>query len=154
MIKQLLIGLWICAVTLGGVWAAGFAVSGSDSGAKVGALEFVANDPVTIPVVKGGAIEGYVIAKLIFSGNSEDLQQWGDKLKFVFNDSAFRIIYAAEHERMLQKKRQDLDHMVEEIKSRTNKAIGSNVIVEVLVEYLNYVSLDQVRCNRKSPGTP
>jgi hypothetical protein len=154
MIKQLLIGLWICAVTLGGVWAAGFAVSGSDSGAKIGALEYVSNEPITIPIVKGGMIEGYVIAKLIFSGNSQDLQQWGDKLKLVFTDSVFRIIYAAEHERMLQNKRQDLDPIVEEIKVRTNKAIGSNVIGEVLVEYLNYVSLDQVRCNRKSPGTP
>lgn len=152
MIKQLLMGLWICAVTLGGIYAADFIVVEGGSGTKVGPTEYVTNEPMTVPVITNGSVEGYVIAKLIFSADSESLKHWGDKLKLIFSDSAFRIIYAGERERVYSQKRQDLDNMVEEIKARTNDAVGSEVIQNVLVEYLNYVSLDQVRCNRKSPG--
>lgn len=154
MIKQLLIGLWICGVTLGGIYAADFIVAESDTGTKVGASEYVTNEPMTVPIVTDGVVEGYVIAKLIYSADSDGLKSLGDTLKLVFSDSAFRIIYAGERDRVRNQKRQDLDLMVEEIKSRTNGAIGKDVVQTVLIEYLNYVSLDQVRCNRKPPGAP
>jgi len=154
MINQLLMGLWICAVTLGGIYAGDFLVAEGGAGTKVGTMEYVTNEPMTVPIVTNGSVEGYVIAKLIFSADSEALKPWGDKLKLVFSDSAFRIIYAGERERVYNQKRQDLDNMVEEIKARTNQALGNAVVENVLVEYLNYVPLDQVRCNRKSPGAP
>ena len=152
MVNQLLLGLWICAVTLGGIYAGDiFAAPSEKPKTLIGKLEYTSHDPITAPVIEGGEIRGYVIVKLTFAVPAAKLKKKAAVIQRVFGDRAFRAIYESEKNRIVNKKRTDVDELLERIKARANTALKGEPIKDVLVEYINYVSLDQVRCARTTP---
>lgn len=69
MIKVLLIGLWVCIATIGGVY-----VSAQMSKAPVATeaeaavvTTIVRGNPVSLPVINNGAVQGYFLGRISLS---------------------------------------------------------------------------------------
>ena len=67
MIKLVATGVWICLVTMAASYAATFWKTETTPKAEVdkffGGLESVKSNPINVPVISGGAIQGYVLAQ-------------------------------------------------------------------------------------------
>ena len=66
MLKLLLTGVWVCAVTLGAVY---FSVQmatapGDEAGEKKTNLQLVKGESITIPVINDGGVNGYFLSRI------------------------------------------------------------------------------------------
>ena len=75
MIKLILVGVWICVLTLGSVYfsmqmAAAPRVD-EEAAARAAALDLVRGSQATIPVISDGAVKGYFLTRLSYTANRE-----------------------------------------------------------------------------------
>lgn len=155
MIKNIILGVWVCLATLGGVYGADML---SDKGGKVddavqlGGMSYVSMMPLSVPIVRNGEVVAYVVTKLVYGVRENKLRNHQREFETHFVDSVFRVIYNAESIRFAEKRRADLDAIVKEIIAKTNESLGREMVEEVLIEQLNYILRDQVRCAKKLPS--
>ena len=156
MIKQIILGIWVCLATLGGVYGAGMMSNGSDGNVKdavhVSGISYVSTMPLSVPIVRDGDVVAYVVAKFVYGVRENKLQGHQREFETHFVDSVFRVIYNAESIRFAEKRRADLDAIKKEIIAKTNESLGREMLEEVLIEQLSYVLRDQVRCSKKMPN--
>lgn len=150
MIKVLMLGLWIAVVTLAGTWAGANFLAGSGEAAAVpekffGGLEVVKPRTISVPIIAGGGIQGYVVAQLSFTVKKETLNSLSVKPDVFIVDEAFRAIYSGEKYDMKALKKQDIAALAGQIKDNVNRRFGSPFVEDVLFEELNFVALDKVR---------
>ena len=152
MIQHVILGIWVCLATLGGVYGADFlfAPSGSDQ-VQVSGMSYSRVKPITVPVLRGGIVDGYVVAKFVYGIRKNADKHVAERVEPHFIDSVFRVLYSQEPDRISRKGRTDFDRLRNEILQRVNKSLGESIVEEALVEQLNYVSAEQVRCSKKVP---
>ncbi len=156
MIKQIILGVWVCLATLGGVYGASMMSDGSEGKVKdavhVSGMSYVSTNPMSVPIVRNGEVVAYVVAKFVYGVRENKLQGHQREFETHFVDSVFRVIYNAESIRFAEKRRADLDAIKKEIIAKTNESLGRELVEEVLIEQLSYVLRDQVRCSKKMPN--
>ena len=67
MLKLLLTGVWVCAVTLGAVYFSvqlATAPAPGEAGAKKANLQLVKGESITIPVINDGGVNGYFLSRI------------------------------------------------------------------------------------------
>lgn len=149
MIKLVLVGSWICAVTLasalGGVsWKAGALPTLEDNGMFDGVV-MVKTRLISVPVVADGAVQGYVVTQLAFAVNSNVLNRLSIRPDLILVDEAIRTIYAGGDIDFRRMTRQDLPALTQTMAENANARFGVKLVNEVLVQELNYVPKDEVR---------
>ena len=150
MIKLILAGIWICLVTLGSTYAAvswhiAQSSKAENSQKSLANLESVKTKMISVPVVAEGAIHGYVLAQFLFTADAAIMKKMSVKPDVFLQDEAFRIIYGGQSMDFRQSKKQDLSALAKQIVEGVNKRLGVEVVHDVLVQELNYVSKDEVR---------
>ena len=148
MIRMLLLGLVVVLATLGGSYAAMQLPKGGtgEEGAAVEANEIVKVDPVSVPVVRDGKIQGYVIGRLAFSSSGSDIRKDKEALILYVTESIFRSIYEEEKLDFTTLKIIDVEALTGRIVSKANARIGRPAIQQVFVENLSFLNHDAVRC--------
>jgi hypothetical protein len=154
MIKLIMAGIWVCAVTLA---ASYFALSWTEdkvaSNAKevtyFGGLEHVRPASISVPIIKEGVVEGYAVAQFAFTAPADVLMKMTVPAKVIFVDEAFKAIYANTSFDFLNNSKRDLNALLKTIAENVNARVEQGLVVEVLVESLNFVSKDQVRCQNQ-----
>nr|PZN82815.1 MAG: hypothetical protein DIU57_11015 [Pseudomonadota bacterium] len=149
MIKLVAVGLWICAVTL----AAGFAAVSWKTGAVpepgdvslLNGLSTVKTRLISVPVIADGEVQGYVVTQLSFAVDSSLLNRLSIKPDLILVDEAIKTIYSGGDIDFRRMKRQDLPALTKKLAENANARFGGNLVREVFVEELNYISKDQVR---------
>lgn len=149
MVKVLLIGAWICAVTLMSsygvvVWQAGVQAD-SKSQEFFGGLDYVKSTPISVPMIENGTIDGYVIAQFVFTVDGETLRSLSVPPDVFLVDEAFRAIYSGEKVNFRKIEKYDLDALAKQLKANINERFKSELVKDVLVEQFNYVTNEQVR---------
>jgi len=149
MIRLLIAGVWMAATML----ASGYAtaqyiasqkrIGNGDEVAFVG-LDYETVNPVNVPILFEGALQGYVVAKLVFTADGEVLQRLPVPPHPFLIDEAFRVLYSDKELDFKNLERYDLDKFTEDLKQKTNARMGKKVIQDVLVEELNYFDKDDV----------
>ena len=99
MIKTLLIGLWVCIVALGSSYffvqmnnsSAAHVASEGEAGAEV--IEFIKTDMMSVPVIKVGKVQGYLVAQLSFAVNKTETAKLLFEPTPYLVDVAYRTIY-------------------------------------------------------------
>lgn len=150
MIQQIVLGIWVCLVTLGGIYGADFLFSsrGTDAkGVHVGGIEYTTIPPITIPDLRKGTLEGYIVAQFIYGIRNGD-ERAAERVEPHFIDSAFRVLYKQEEGRI---RKRDLDAIKKDVLQQVNASLGEELVEEVLIDKLNYISSEQVRCSRQVP---
>ncbi|CTQ74986.1 hypothetical protein [Roseibium alexandrii] len=143
MIKMLVAGVWMSiAMLISGYGTAKFIsaqnqTNNQEETAYVG-LDYETLKPVNVPILFEGALQGYVVAKLVFTADGDTLRKLPVPPHPFLVDEAFRALYADETLDFRNLERYDLDGLTEHLKTVTNKRIGQKVVQDVLVEEFNY----------------
>lgn len=150
MIKLVLAGVWVCAVTLAASYfTLSWATQPAAKPANVstfGGLDYVKPASISVPIIKNGAVEGYAIAQFVFSAPADMLTTVEVPAKVIFVDEAFKAIYASTSFNFLNNSKRDLEALTKSIAENVNKRVEKKLVLDVLVESLNFVSKEQVRC--------
>jgi hypothetical protein len=148
MLKTVLIGVWIAAVTAGATYlSATMQLSASGTGASTEShgLEEIATDMISVPMIRGGAIIGYVILQLSFEADRTLLEELKIEPKPFLVDAAFRSVYSNTESDFTKLKAGDIDALTETIAKEANKRIGGELVKQVLIQQLNYVRKEDIR---------
>jgi hypothetical protein len=155
MIKTILAGTWACVVTLGATYAA---LSWQSSAAPAahaeperlyGGLETVRTRMISVPVIRSGAIQGYVMAQFSFSADAYILKKLSLKAEVVVLDEAFRAIYGDDTLDFRVLKKQDWPTIAKKIVEGSNARFGAKIIDDIFVQEFGYVNKDGIRAGTK-----
>ncbi|MFD1695839.1 hypothetical protein [Roseibium aestuarii] len=153
MLRLLLVGVWMPVATLGASYATvswlatqppGVIGGGGGHEAAMGGLDYESVPPVNVPIIADGALQGYVVAKLVFTADGDVLRSLSVPPHPFLVDEAFRFLYADERLDFHDLRRYDLAKLSEHLKGAANARLGKEVVRDVLVEELNYFDKDDV----------
>ncbi|WP_377294036.1 hypothetical protein [Rhizobium sp. SG2393] len=147
MIKIILVGVWVCAVTLGTVYFSvqyASAPTTPDDGKPKVEAEYVPGELITIPMIADGAIKGYFINKLSFNADKEKLKEIKTPLKETLTSTLYDILVGAKMIDIPNTRNFELATFKSAIKDGVNKELGEELILEVYVEQLEYLSKGDV----------
>jgi hypothetical protein len=151
MIKVILLGVWLCIVALSSSYfsanfTGGKKVEGTEKKSDE-PIEFIKSDMISVPVIKEGKVQGYVVAQFTFAVDTAEVA----KLTFEPNpflfDAAFRCLYENQTTDFSKLQQQDLTELVKQVIERANKKFGKPIAKDVLLNEINYVARDEVRTN-------
>ena len=149
MMKILVAGIWMAATMLASGYgttqylAAQKRIGGEEEPSFVG-LDYETVKPVNVPVLFEGTLQGYVVAKLVFTADSDVLRRLPVPPHPFLVDEAFRRLYSDDTLDFRNLERYDLDALTEHLKQKTNARIGRKVVHDVLVEEFNYFDKNDV----------
>lgn len=144
MARILFIGLWVLVVALASTYGGSFMKSrraAAPAEAHQVKLEVKKVRPITVPVIGGGALKGYVAADLSLVMEAADKHGGDagiDPESFVM-DEAFRIIYSESKTDFTHIEKVDVDALTKQITERVNARLGVARIKETLVKGLTFV---------------
>jgi len=151
VIKTLLIGLWVCIVALGSSY---FFVQMNNSSAahvvpaeEAEVIEFIKTDMVSVPVIKEGKVQGYLVAQMSFAVNKTETKKLAFEPTPYLVDVAYRALYENSAIDFAQLQPQDLTLLAKKIAEGANAKLGGEVVKDVLMNEINYVPRDEVRTN-------
>jgi len=150
MIKIILAGLWACLVTLAASyaavsWHAGHASPEHEPERLHGGLETVRTRMISVPIIRSGAIQGYVMAQFSFSADAAILKRLSLKADVVLLDEAFKAIYSEDALDLRNMKKQDLGGLVKRIVEGSNQRFGTRIVEDAFIQEFSYVTKDGVR---------
>jgi hypothetical protein len=149
MIRLIATGLWICLVTALSSYAATLWQTQTPPESEVdrlfGGLQSVETDPISVPIIADGAVQGYALAQFTFTIKSEILRQMSVKPDNFLMDAAFRAIYGGDSAALRGSRKQDLQALTASIKERANQRFGNQLIEDVLIVKFNFVPKSEVR---------
>lgn len=154
MIKLLLAGLWACIVTLAAsyaavTWQAGHARLEAEPEKLYGGLETVRTRMISVPVIRSGAIQGYVLAQFSFTGDAKTMKRLSLKADVVVLDEAFKAIYSDDVLDFRQMKQQDLAGIAKRIVEGSNQRFGTRIVEDAFIQEFSYVNKDGIRSGNK-----
>ncbi|MGO4480565.1 hypothetical protein [Rhizobium pisi] len=155
MIKLVLTGIWVCAITLVSVYfsvylATAPAPAATDS--KQGALELVKGETITVPIIGDGAVTGYFLGRVSFMMNKDMLKGVTLPLAEMTTDELFSLLVGNKMVDIAHVKAFDPKAFREEVKKGMNERLGGEYVAEVMLEQLDYLSKEDVKEN--SSGKP
>ena len=156
MIKLVLTGVWICAVTLASVYfsmqlAAAPKVD-EEAAARAAALELVKGTQATIPVIADGAVKGYFLTRLSFTANKDLAAKQVVPVGEAITDELYTLLVG---QRMIDVEKLDgfdAEAFRARVKEGLNKRFGEEVIDEVLIEQIDYIAKVEVKSKPARKG--
>lgn len=148
MMKLLFIGLWVCVITLGSSYGAAYwavGQSGKEEEVYLEGLEYRKLPTLTVPMIMDGNVEGYVVAKLVYTADAGLLHEISVEPDSFVTDEAFREIYTNGVVEFGKLSKYNLNEITVAIKENTNRRLNFAVVQDVLVEGLNYVDKEDMR---------
>jgi flagellar basal body-associated protein FliL len=156
MLKIVLIGLWICIVSIGGVY---LSVRMSEASATAAAAPppvlpatIVRGNPISLPVINNGVVEGYFLGRISLSVDSEKSKKVLLPMDVVLTDSLFTLLMG---DKMIDLKNVgafDPESFRTKIKDGINAKLGDAVVANVMIEQLDYMSKDTIKINNARKG--
>jgi hypothetical protein len=152
MIKPLLLGIWLCGVTLGAAygimtWQKQQRAAAEAVKTEAPVLEQMQTKVINVPIIADGAVQGYVLAQFTFTVEANKLKELSTKPDLILVDEAFKLIYAGEAVDFRRLRRADVDALSKILLANVNKRFGQALVHDVLVQQLNYLPRDQLRGN-------
>lgn len=157
MLKVLLIGLWVCLVSIGGVY---LSVRMSQSSAEAAAAPvpvaatLVRGNSLSMPVIHDGAVDGYFIGRISLSVDSEKSKKVTLPMEVMLTDELFSLLMG---NRMIDLKNIgafDPQAFRTRVKDGINAKLGDAVVLDVMIEQLDYMSKDVMAANSAGRGKP
>ncbi|KQV43867.1 MULTISPECIES: hypothetical protein [unclassified Rhizobium] len=144
MLKLVFTGVWVAAVTLGSVYFSMERASApivSDADAERKALqEYVPGELITVPVITDGAVQGYFLTKLSFAVDKNKIKALQVPLKESVTSALYDILVGERLINVADTSSFDIAHFKTAVKDGLNKNFKDEIIFEVLVEQLEYLS--------------
>ncbi len=150
MIKFVVAALWICAVTVGAVFYS-FQAAGErkDDPPKplLGGLDYISTNMMSVPIIRNSAIQGYFVAKLVYTVEPAELAKLSVPALSLITDEVYTYLYANPQIDLTQRPTIDLDQFRKTVRDAINARVGSNLVHEILIDQMRYLSQDDIRDN-------
>jgi hypothetical protein len=148
MIKTLLIGLWVCAASLGTSYVvASMQAPGGEKKEDptyFAGLDWRKTDGITIPVLSKDKISGYVLARFVYTIDGETAAKLATPPDpFILND-AFGAVYETSGFDFEHPEKYDLEGLKKRIKDSVNARYGQELVHEILVEQFDFLPKDDM----------
>jgi hypothetical protein len=154
--KILGIGLWVCIVTLGAVYGSIYLATApagpSEEETKKAALELVRGEPITIPVLAGGDVQGYFLTRISFMMDKEKVKTQAPPVMEMMTDQLFTLLVGNKMVDIANVGAFDVLAFRDTIKTEMNARLGEGMVDQVMIEQLDYVSKDAAR--KAADGEP
>lgn len=151
MIKFVAAALWLCAVTIGAVfYSFQNAAARIDAPAPpplLGGLDYVKTEIVSVPVLKNGNIDGYFLTRLVYTVEPEKMARLSVPAEALIVDQVYSYVYGNPDLDFISHETLDLDAFRAGIRSKINEKVGEDLIHEVLVEQVDFLSKEEIRDN-------
>lgn len=157
MVKTLVIGIWaaivaLAASTVAAHWKAGIEVPTETP--YLEGLEYRKLEPLTVPMIGGGAVNGYVLARLVFTADAGAIRALPIEPEPIVADEAFREIYENGQVEFGRLAKYNLDKMASAIRENANERLGPDFVKDVLIEEINYFDRDAAKAGQQEQIRP
>lgn len=151
MIKFAAAAIWLCAVTIGAMfYSFQNAAAKMDAPAPpplMGGLDSIKTEIVSVPVVKDGRIEGYFLTRLVYAIEPEKLAKLSVPAEALIIDQVYTYVYGNPDLDFADRESLDLDAFRAGIRKKINEKVGEELVHEVLVEQVDFLSKEEIRDN-------
>jgi hypothetical protein len=151
MIKIIVLGIWVSFIALGSSYFSanfmGQKSSEKNTSLAAAPAEFIKSDMISVPVIRSGKVQGYVVAQFTFVVDTSEVSKLSYEPNPFLFDAAFRCLYENQTTDFSSLQQQDLTELAKQVMERANKKLGIPVTKDVLLTEINYVSRDEVRTN-------
>jgi len=148
MIKLVGTGVWILAITLASVYFSLKMASApkvdAAAAAREAAMEFVSGYTTTVPVIGEGGVNGYLLTKLAYKANKELAAKQVVPLPEMITDELYTLLVGKKMIDVGATGNFDLDAFRGVVKEGLNRRFGAEVIAEVYVEQIDYLTTASV----------
>lgn len=149
MMRFLMIGVWVCAVALGSSYASAYWAAGAASAKPeepyLAGLEYRRLPTVTVPMIVNGGVQGYVLAKLVYTADAAMLRKLPLEPTVFAVDAVFSEIYVNGRVESGKLSKYNLKEMIERIKATVNAHLNGEVLRDVLIDSVNYIDKTDMR---------
>ena len=145
-VQTLLIGLWVCFVSLASTYAGAYLKAhpfDASSDDRHG-LEVRKVKPITVPIISGGTLKGYVSAEFSFLREGNHKRKSAIDPESYLMDEAFRLIYSDNTIDFNNIGKFDLAALTKKVTERVNERLGEPVLRETLVKSFAFVPKEDV----------
>ena len=150
MIKSLFVALWCCVVMLGASFAANYVAKMKSAkpgeAAEAAAFETRKSRELNVPIIRDGAVRGYVVIQLNYVVDLEAAKKLQAPPEAYVVDETFQYVYGDDKIDFAHLDRLDLGKMTETLIQRVNTRLRANVITDMGVVECNFLV--------NSEGTP
>jgi hypothetical protein len=151
MIKFIAAAIWICAATLGAVFysfqAAGEQGVGQTPKPMLGGLDYLKTDVISVPLIHDSKIDGYFLTKLVYTVEPEQIKKLSIPAEALMTDQVYSYLYSNPQIDFTKKETIDLDAFRKAIRDTINTRVGADLVHEVLIDQVNFLSKDEIRDN-------
>lgn len=157
MLKLIITGVWVAAVTLGSVYfsiqMAKPADPAEDAAKKKAVQELVRGETITYPVIASGRVEGYFLAKASFVTDKTKLADIKLPISVLLTDELYTELVGDKVIRIGENRNFDLKGFKERVKSALNEKLGTEVVLDVIVEQIDYITKEDLQESLQNPGS-
>lgn len=147
MIRLLASCAWICAVTLASAYVGATFKAGTDQAMpkqqQIEGLEHKKTQAISVPMIAGGGVAGYVVAQFIYLIDPQALKQLSVPPDVFITDEAFRMLYVEKVD-FNHLEKYDVPALTRSLVKKVNQRLGGDIVKDVLVEQFNYVPKDEI----------
>jgi hypothetical protein len=146
MIKFIVAAVWICAVTAGAaIYSFQNAGAKADDTPKplLGGLDYINTDMISVPMVKDATIQGYFLTKLVYTVDPAEMAKLSVPASALMTDQVFSYLYSNPQTDFTNTADLDLDAFRNNIRDTINKRIGADIVHDVLIDQVNFLSKDE-----------
>ncbi|THF57901.1 hypothetical protein [Ollibium composti] len=150
MIKFIIAAVWICAVTAGAaIYSFQNAGAKADDTPKplLGGLDYINTDMISVPMVKDATIQGYFLTKLVYTVDPAEMAKLSVPASALMTDQVYSYLYSNPQTDFTNTADLDLDAFRNNIRDTLNKRIGADIVHDVLIDQVNFLSKDEIRDN-------
>lgn len=151
MIKFIAAAIWVCAVAIGAVFYSFQSASAKlDAPAPppmLGGLDYIKTEIVSVPLVKDSRIDGYFLTRLVYTVEPEKMAKLSVPAESLIIDQVYTYIFGNPQLDFVNHETLDLDAFRAGIRDSINKRVGEDLIQEVLIEQVDFLSKDEIRDN-------
>src|SRR6476620_9223657 len=135
MIKIIAIAVWVCAATLGAVFYSFQAASqrgvGETPKPMLGGLDYVKTDVISVPLIRDSKIDGYFLAKLVYTVEPEQIKKLSIPAEALITDQVSSYRYSETQVDFRRKDTIDLEAFRAAIRDTINARVGATLVHEV-----------------------
>jgi hypothetical protein len=147
MTRQVVTAISMIVATISGSYAASLLAAKYDKGTSVAKevpSELVKLEIVVVPVIRKGAVQGYVIARAEIAVGADDAKAMKPLLQSYAAEAAFKVLFEKGVD-FGALKPLEVTEIANQITGQANQRIGRNLIKTTVIESINFVPQGEVR---------
>jgi hypothetical protein len=152
MIKFIAAAIVIVAATIGGVLfsfqSAGEAAAPAETpAALLGRLDYVKTDIISVPVLRDNEIAGYFLGRFVYTVEPKEVAKLSVPATTLIIDEVYSYLFSSPEIDFTRVKSLDLDAFRANVRDAINKRIGAEIVHDVLIEQVDFLSKAEIRDN-------